>query len=265
MADPNTAARPLAGRHAVVTGASRGIGLAVVRELARLGADITLMARDVATIAANRDEVVKVFGVKAVAIACDVTSEASVEAAFEQSFQAQGKPQILVNNAGVSGSAPFHKMTAEHWRQMMAANLDGVFFASRAGVRLMLGGDYGRIVTIASITGLKGSPYIAAYSSSKAGAVGLTRALAAELATKNITVNAICPGYVATDMTERTLDNIVAKTSRSREDALAGVLKAERQARLVTSEEVASAAAYLCLPAAGAITGQAIALTGGEV
>jgi NAD(P)-dependent dehydrogenase (short-subunit alcohol dehydrogenase family) len=265
---PSSAApteRPLSGRHAIVTGASRGIGLAVVNELARLGADITLLARDLTVVEKNREAVMAAHGVKAAALACDVASEASVNAAFEQAVALLGKPQILINNAGVSGSAPFHKMSAEHWRQMMAANLDGVFYASRAAVPLMLGGDYGRIVTIASITGLKGSAYIAAYSASKHGAVGLTRSLAMELATKHITVNAICPGYVATDMTERTIDNIVAKTGRTREDALAGVLKAERQARLVTPEEVAATAGFLCLPAAAAITGEAISLTGGEI
>lgn len=258
-------ARPLSGRHALVTGASTGIGLACARELARLGADVSLFARDAARVADHAAELARIHGVKTHAGACDVTQQPSVEAGFATAVAALGAPRILINNAGISGSAPFHKMTAEHWHEMIAVNLNGVFFACRAAVPLMLGADYGRIVTIASVLGLKGSAYVAGYNASKHGAVGLTRALAVELATKNITVNAICPGYVATEMTERTISNIMAKTGRGRDEAVAGILKAERQGRLVTPEEVAATAGFLCLPEAGSTTGQTIALTGGEV
>ena len=242
----------LSGRHAVVTGGGRGIGAAIAGALAEAGARLTLMGRTpgplqekAATLPAAR------------ARACDVTDEAAVDRAFAEAADAFGPVAILVNNAGAAASAPLGRTSLTLFREMLDVNLVSAFLCSRAVLPDMLEAGYGRIVNIASVAGLKGSPYIAAYAAAKHGVVGLTRALAMETASKGITVNAVCPSYTATDMARRAINNIVAKTGRSAAEAEAALVGKNPQGRLIRPDEVASAVLWLCAPGAEAITGQA--------
>jgi NAD(P)-dependent dehydrogenase (short-subunit alcohol dehydrogenase family) len=188
-----------------------------------------------------------------------------VEAAVSAAREAAGPIAILVNNAGIGPSAPFLKTGAEVWSGVMRTNLDGTVNLCRAALPDMLGLGWGRIVNIASTAGLRGYPYVTAYCSSKHAVVGLTRALAMEFVRKQITVNAICPGYVNTDLLERSLDNIVQKTGSSREQAAAQLRATNPQDRFVEPEEVAAMVRFLCLPGSESITGQSLALAGGEI
>jgi len=173
--------------------------------------------------------------------------------------------EILINNAGQASSAPFLKTDAELWRRMMTINLDGTFHCIQEALPGMLAAGWGRIVNIASTAGLIGYPYVTAYCASKHGVIGLTRALALELAAKGVTVNAVCPGFTDTDIVKDAVANIVAKTGRTPEEARAQLAAQNPQKRLVQPGEVANAVAWLCLPGSDAITGQAIAVAGGEV
>lgn len=252
--------RPLAGRHALVSGASRGIGAAIARELGLLGARVTLLGRDataLAHVAAGLDD--------AVVATADVADAASVESAVAAAREAAGPIAILVNNAGVGPSAPFLKTSAETWSNVMRTNLDGTVNLCRAALPDMLTLGWGRVINIASTAGLRGYPYISAYCSSKHAVVGLTRALAMEFVRKNITVNAICPGYVNTELLERSLENIMQKTGCSREQAAAPLRATNPQDRFVEPEEVAAMVRFLCLPGAESITGQSLAMAGGEL
>jgi NAD(P)-dependent dehydrogenase (short-subunit alcohol dehydrogenase family) len=247
----------LRGKHAIVTGASRGIGLAVARTLHAHGARVTLMARDadaLETAAAG-------LGGATAWQTVDVTSPASVAAAFARA----GAADILVNNAGQAASSPFVRTDAALWQRMLDANLNGAFHCTQAALPGMLDAGWGRIVNVASTAGLTGYRYVAAYCAAKHGLVGLTRALALEFAAKGITVNAVCPGYTETDIVIGAVANIAQKTGRSEEEARAGLAAANPQGRLVRPEEVAHAVAMLCMPEAAAMNGQAIAVAGGEV
>lgn len=259
------AERPLARQHAIVTGASRGIGWLVAQELARLGADITITGRDTALLSRRRKALAEIFGVRAEVQAADVTDGDAVRRSLEAAVAALGTPAVLVNNAGSGKSQPFLKMTDAHWQEMLAVNLTSAFHCIRAVAPLMKAADYGRIVNVASVAGLTGYAYIAAYCAAKHGLVGLTRALAREFARTGITVNAVCPGYVETEMTVETIRNIIAKTGRSEADARAELVKSNPQGRLIQPEEVALTVAFLALPSSASITGQAIAVAGGEV
>ncbi|HEX5078408.1 MAG TPA: SDR family NAD(P)-dependent oxidoreductase [Geminicoccaceae bacterium] len=250
----------LAGRHAVVTGGGRGIGAAIASALADAGARLTLMGRTPGPLQE------KASGLPAAqAIACNVTDEAAVGRAFAQAANAFGPVAILVNNAGAAASAPLARTSLALFREMLDVNLVSAFLCSRAVLPDMLEAGYGRIVNIASVAGLKGASYIAAYAAAKHGVVGLTRALAMETASKRITVNAVCPSYTETEMARRTIDNIVAKTGRSAAEAEAVLVGKNPQGRLIRPDEVASVVLWLCAPGAEAITGQAIAIAGGEV
>ncbi len=251
----------LAGRHAVVTGATRGIGRAIAEALVGLGADLTLMGRNEVKL----DERKQTLQGKAFAVACDVTDEASVEAAFAAAVGANGEISILINNAGAAGSAPFHRMETAHWREMLETNLTGAFLCTRQVYPAMRGSGWGRIVSVASTSGLKGYGYIAAYAASKHGVIGMTRSLALEAARTGVTVNAVCPGYTDTDIVRETVDNIVEKTGRTADEARAELATHNPQGRLIQPWEVAEAVAWLCLPASASITGQSIAIAGGEV
>ncbi|HEX7011567.1 MAG TPA: SDR family NAD(P)-dependent oxidoreductase [Steroidobacteraceae bacterium] len=254
-------AQPLEGRHALVTGASRGIGVAIAERLAKEGARVTLLARHIDKLAG----VAATLGDKAFTVAADVTDAAQMRAAIDAAVQRFGPVDILVNNAGQAASAPMHKMEEELWHTMLAVNLTGVYNGIRAVLPSMLERNFGRIVNVASTAGLIGYPYVSAYCAAKHGVVGLTRALALEVASRNITVNAVCPGYTDTDIVREAIGTIRAKTGRSEQEALDALVSRNPQRRLIRPEEVANAVAWLCLPGSESLTGQSIAVAGGEV
>jgi NAD(P)-dependent dehydrogenase (short-subunit alcohol dehydrogenase family) len=250
----------LADRHAVVTGGGQGIGAAVATALAAAGAQITLMCRSEAPLRAKCQTLPV-----AQAVRCDVTDEAAVGAAFAEARRAFGPVNILVNNAGAAESAPFVRTSLQLLRRMLDVNLGGTFLCSRAALPDMLEAGFGRIVNVASIAGLKGAAYVSAYCAAKHGVVGLTRALALEMAAKGITVNAVCPSYTDTDMARRAIASIALKTGRSAAEAEMNLIRKNPQGRLIRPEEVAATVLWLCAPGSEAITGQTIALAGGEV
>lgn len=231
----------LAGQHALVTGGGTGIGAAIARALAAEGAAVSILGRRLEPIEAVAREI------GGLAIAADVTDRDAVERAFAQAGATHGPIQILVNNAGLAESSPFGKVTDAAWRRVMAVNLDAVFHCSQAVLPGMIAARHGRIVTIASIAGLRGSAYTAPYVAAKHGAVGLMRALAAELASKGITANAVCPGYADTEIVAAAARNISEKTGRSDEEARAELARFNPGGRLITPEEIAEAVVALVL------------------
>src|SRR5882757_4036229 len=245
--------------HALVTGGGRGIGRAIAAGLTRAGITVTVLGRHHATL----DEVVAA-GLAHAALVADVADQASVNAAIAEAAARQ-PIDILIANAGAAVSAPFVKSDAALFRQMMDVNFMGVVHAVQAVLPAMKQNRHGRIVAIASTAGLKGYAYVSAYSAAKHAVVGLVRSLALELATSDVTVNAVCPGFTDTDLVAGSIDNIMKKTGRSREQAVAELSRHNPQARLVTPQEVADAVLWLCGEGAAAITGQAIAVAGGEV
>ena len=255
---------PLAGRHALVTGAGRGIGAAVAAALGRLGADLTLVGRTLDRLEAAAAEIAAACGGTPRTFAADVTDARALAAAFDRARQASKPISILVNNAGAADSAPFSRTGDGLWQAMLETNLTGTWRCMRLAYPEMAAAGWGRIVNVASTAGLKGYAYVSAYCAAKHGVVGLTRALAVEAAATGVTVNAVCPGFTDTDMTARAVDNVAAKTGRSAAEARAELIAANPQGRLVDPEEVAGAAAWLCLPSSSAITGQTIAVDGGE-
>ena len=272
MAPHTATGTPYEDRHAFVTGGGRGIGLACAQALLLGGARVTVAGRDMATLAQARTQLLALAG-DAVHAAdarihvqqLDVTDEASVQAAFAGAVQRFGRVDILVNNAGQARPAPFLKTDAAHWQQMLAVNLGGVFLCSQAALPGMLEAGWGRIVNVASTAGLVGYRYVSAYVAAKHGVIGLTRALALEVAAKGVTVNAVCPGYTETDIVRDAVAHIAATTGRSAAQARAELAAANPQQRLVQSAEVAHAVAWLCLPASAAMNGQSVAVAGGEV
>ena len=254
-------------RHAVVTGASRGIGAAIARALAHAGANLTLIGRSrngLEKIATELEAITRVH-----TEAVDVTDNAAVHASMQAAEQALGPIHILVNNAGQAHSAPFEKTDWAMWQSMININLSGTYSCTHAALPSMMqaatNGTAGRIIHIASTAGLKGYAYVSAYTAAKHGVVGPTRALALELARKNITVNAICPGYTETDIVQSAIENIMAKTGKTSSQALAALADRNPQKQLVQPEEIAQAVLWLCGSGSGAINGQAIAIDGGEL
>jgi NAD(P)-dependent dehydrogenase (short-subunit alcohol dehydrogenase family) len=255
-------AAPLAGRHAVVTGAGRGIGLAIARRLAADGATLTLLGRDGARLAAAAHALGPACVGKLV---CDVGDAAAVRSTFAAIAAAGRSVDVLVNNAGVAASAKFAATDDALWAEMLRVNLTGTFLCTRAALPALLAAPAGRVVNIASTAGLTGYPYVAAYCAAKHGVVGLTRALAAELAATRVTVNAVCPGYTDTDIVAEAVAVIAAKTGRGEDSARAALTARNPQGRLVTPDEVAAAVAWLARADAQAVTGQALPVAGGEV
>lgn len=253
----------LANRHAVVTGAGRGIGSTIAATLAAHGARVSLLGRNLA----NLNTVAKAVGgpSRAAPIVADVTDSRCVSAAFEKAREQFGPVHILVNNAGQAASAKFTDTDEALWHRITAVNIDGTYLCTRQAVPDMLKIGSGRIVNVASIAGLRGGAYISAYVASKHAVIGLTRSLALEFATKNITVNAVCPGYTDTDIVRDAITNIVRKTGRTEAEALESLLATNPQRRLITPEEVAHTVLWLCMPGTESITGQSIVLAGGEV
>lgn len=246
----------LNGKTALITGGGRGIGRAIALAFAQHGARVAVAAR-------TREQVETVaqeIGINAIAVVCDVSSPKSVAEMF-----ANIEPDILVNNAGIAESATFVNTTDELWDRHLAINLSGTFYCTRAALPAMLKHRWGRIINIASIAAKTGAPYVAAYTASKHGVLGLTRSLALEVAARGITVNAICPGYVDTEMTSRGVETITAKTGRSAEEALDALKKMSPQNRLTTPEEVAALALLLASDEGRGINGQGINVDGGSV
>lgn len=258
----------LADRTAFITGGGRGIGRAVALAFAREGARVFVAARTAAEVERVADEIRAQRGDGAAShSACDVSDPRSVEQAFDAAREFYGVegPDILVNNAGIAESSKFAETSDEFWRRHIAVNLSGTFYCMRAALPSMVARGWGRVVNVASIAGKTGAPYIAAYSASKHGVLGLTRSAALEVASKGVTVNAVCPGYVDTQMTTRAVENIEAKTGRSAADSLEAIKRMSPQNRLVAPEEVAALALLLASDEGRGITGQAINVDGGTV
>lgn len=247
-------------RHAVVIGGGRGIGAACARRLASKGATVTVMGRN----KERMRELCEESGRQFQCVTVDVTKPDSVAVAFDQARKLSGDPYILVNSAGGVDTAPFARTTPELWREMIDLNLTGVYFACQEVIPAMTRAESGRIVNVASTAGVRGYPYVSAYTAAKHGAVGLTKSLALETATKGVTVNAVCPGYTDTDLLTESAQKVADKTGSSVDRVLEAFKKANRQRRFVETHEVASAVAWLCMPEQRSVTGQTLLIDGGE-
>ena len=228
-------------RVALVTGGGRGIGRAIALRLAADGLAVAVAAR-------SRDQIndtVRAAGRRALALVLDVTDAASIAAAVERTARELGSVDVLVNNAGVAESAPFAKTEPDFWDRNFAVNVRGPYLLTRAMLPGMLERRWGRVINVASLAGLFGSPYVTAYTASKHALVGFTRALATEVSGKGVTVNALCPGFTATDIVWNGARNIVAKTGKSFDDAVKTLAEMNPGRRLIEPDEVADAAARL--------------------
>lgn len=246
--------------HALVTGGGTGIGAAIARRLAASGMKVTVLGR-------RREPLERVCAESAgiAAVIADITRKEEVAAALVAARAKFGPVHVLVNNAGMAMPAPLEKISLDDWQQVLAVNLTGTFICTRAVLDGMREAGWGRVINIASTAALRGYPYVASYCAAKHGVLGLTRALALEIAREGITVNAVCPGYTATELIDEALQNISSQSGRSREQAMEKLTSLNPQRRLVQPEEVADAVHWLCGAGAAAMNGQAIAVAGGEV
>ena len=254
----------LAGRNAVVTGAGRGIGAAIARALAAAGARVVLTSRTNRQLEQVAGEI-RATGQQAIVLPCEVSDPKSVAELALLISEQLGSVDILVNNAGIALSGPLGRTTLEQWNRLLAVNATGAFLCTQAFLPGMVARRWGRIIYVASVAGLTGGKYIAAYAASKHAVLGLCRSAAAEVADSGVTVNAVCPGYVDTDMTQESIDRIVEKTGKTREQALAAILATTPQRRLIAPEEVAHAVVSLCDNQAAGINGDALVIDGGAL
>ena len=250
----------LKGRHALVTGGGRGIGRAIAASLVKAGATVTVVGRTPGTL----EQAIMQGDAHAAAVA-DVSDALKVQAAVQEAVSRYGPVDLMIANAGGAASAPFMKSGPEAFRQMLDVNLLGVTNVAQAVLHSMTERGFGRIVAVASTAGLKGYPYVSAYCAAKHAVIGFVRALALETAKTGVTVNAVCPGFTDTDLVAESLETIMAKTGRSREEALGELVKHNPQGRLIDPSEVAGAVLWLCSEAARSVTGQAIVVAGGEI
>ena len=252
-------------RNALVTGAGSGIGRAVALALASRGHAVSLAGRRAEPLEAVRSEIETAGGQALVLSGFDVTDAASVQTGIAKAIDRFGDIAVLVNSAGEAPSAPFEKTDPAFWNRVIGINLTGTYLVTQAALASVRRAGKGRIVNVASTAGLTGYAYVSAYCASKHGVIGLTRALALELARTDVTVNAVCPGFTDTPLLDGAVETITGKTGRSPDEARASLARSNPQGRLVRPEAVAHTIMWLVSPEAGSITGQAIAVAGGEV
>ena len=254
----------LAGRAAVVTGGGRGVGAEVARQLAAAGAAVLVAARTAVEVERVATDL-RAAGANVSATTCDVSDPHAIDRLAEQAHNTFGRIDILVNNAGVAMAAPLGRTSLEEWNRLFATNATSAFLCMQAFLPGMVERRWGRVVNVASTAALTGYRYIAAYAASKHAMVGLTRSIATEAAGQGVTVNAVCPSYLATRMTEETVARVTEKTGRSRDEALQAITGLNPQKRLIEPHEVAAAVAYLCSDAAAGINGATLVIDGGEL
>ena len=257
--------RFLEGKHAIVTGGSRGIGAAVATELVARGAKVTIMGRDQESLDRQAQEMRGEEGVTVAVEPCDVTDGASVTTAFSRAIANLGPAYILVNNAGTAKSRKFTELSRDIWDETISVNLTGTYLCTSEVLPGMLEAREGRIVNVASTAGLRGYKTMSAYTAAKHGVIGLTRSLALETAKHGITVNAVCPGYVDTDLTAMGIENIVKNLGKTAEEARQMMVRTIPRGTFITAEEVAAAVSWLCSPSASGVTGIALPVAGGEL
>lgn len=248
----------LSGQHALVTGGGSGIGLAIARALAEAGAEVTITGRRESVLA-------QAASGRLHPQAMDVTVEASVTSGVAQAIAARGPVRICIPNAGIAEGRALHKTDTEFWRRTMATNLDGAFWTIRECLHDMRRADWGRVVAVSSIAGIRGLKGASAYTASKHGLIGLIRALSEDYLGTGLTFNAVCPGYVDTEIVTRNAATIAARAGMTETAARATMIAANRHDRLIAPDEVARAVLWLCGPGSSSVNGQAIEIAGGQV
>ena len=247
----------LEGRHALITGGGTGIGASAATHLHAAGAKISVTGRRIEPL----ERVANLVG--GTAIQCDVTDPGRIRSAFDEARTANGPIEMLVVNAGIAESAPFHKMTRDSWDRIIATNLTAAFDCAQAAIGDLLKSENGRLVFVASVASLRGVPYAAHYAASKHGLLGLMRSLASEYAKTNLTVNAVCPGYVDTPMTDQSVARVSEITGRSEEQSRAAITEMNASGRLVHPDGIGTMIMTLCLPQSRDVNGAAVAIDGG--